>query len=186
MSVLNLRRGQVDPRLPIAVFLFCFAVFFCGCKKTKVPVGGASSMRDIAPNAPVGVAEAAAIERLEENFARVHFEFDSFQLTGAGAALLDENASILARHPSLVVEIQGHADPRGSTEYNLALGARRAHVARSRLMTRGIGRDRLPTVTYGEERPLLAGDHEQAWAQNRRVEFRVVRGRAVGVVGTVD
>lgn len=189
MLAQNLHRHLADPRPALALFLVCFAVFFCGCKK-PTPLdpharGSASESASVSrvPSVP---PVAGPVEQLQENFSRVHFAFDSARLTDSGAALLDENATILARHPELVVEIQGHADPRGATGYNLALGAQRAQSARARLMTRGIGSDRLPTVTYGEERPLSTDTEEQALARNRRVEFRVVRGQTSAVKGTVD
>ena len=132
------------------------------------------------------VDEEDAVEQLEANFSRVHFAFDSSQLTDEGGSLLDENARILSAHPGLVVEIQGHADAMGTTGYNLALGTMRAQAARSRLMVRGVSAQRLPTVTYGEERPRVAGDDPTSLAENRRVEFRVVAGARDGVAGTVD
>lgn len=193
MTAQILNRQAADPRPAVALFLFCFAVFFCGCKKpsplephARQPSSAAASAATSGSGLPTVPQTAAAVDQLEENFSRVHFDFDSARLTESGAALLDENAVILARHPELVVEIQGHADPRGATGYNLALGAQRAQSARARLMIRGIGSDRLPTVTFGEERPLTTGAEEQALARNRRVEFRVVRGITTGVKGTVD
>jgi len=190
MSAIAALATTRDPRPAVAVFLLLFAVFFCGCKKRTPPDPHGKSTVDSAGTSSDGTAlptdEDAAVEQLEENFSRVHFDFDSSRLSDEGAALLDENARILARHPGLVVEIQGHADPRGATGYNLALGSLRADTAKSRLMTRGIASDRLPTVTFGEERPRAAGDDEAAFAQNRRVEFRVVRGGADGVAGTTD
>ena len=176
-----------DPRTATAVFLILFAVFFCGCRKDAASASFTPASVEPSPPGSIGrAAEAAAVSRLAQNFARVHFEFDSAQLTNVGAALLDENAQILARYPGLVVEIQGHTDPRGSTSYNLALGSQRALSARHRLMVRGIASDRLMTVTYGEERPLSKGDDAPSLARNRRVEFRVVQGQSPQVVGTVQ
>lgn len=182
-----------DPRAAVATFLVLFAVFFCGCRRHHTPPDPLGKTDDAAASSATGAAgvdptldEADAVERLEDNFARVHFDFDSARLTAAGEALLDENARILVRHPGLVVEVQGHADPRGTTGYNLALGTLRAQAVRGRLMTRGVASDRLPTVTFGEERPRVRGEDEQANAQNRRVEFRVVRGGSDGVAGSVE
>lgn len=191
MSTLAALASTRDPRPAVAAFLLLFAVFFCGCKKTPPDPAGkgatdAVSTADGAGSGATPVDEVEAMERLEENFARVHFDFDSARLSTEGGAMLDENAQILARHPGLVVEIQGHSDPRGTTGYNLALGTLRASTAKARLMARGIPSDRLPTVTFGEERPRVSGEHESAHAQNRRVEFRVVRGGADGVAGTID
>ena len=124
MAAQILNRHAVDPRPAVALFLFCFAVFFCGCKKPSPLEPHArqpSSSSASASGLPTVSQTAAAVEQLEENFSRVHFDFDSARLTESGATLLDENAVILARHPELVVEIQGHADPRGATGYNLSL-----------------------------------------------------------------
>ncbi len=187
MSHLAALSSARDPRLPVVTFLVLFAVFFCGCnRKTPPKPAVVTSTASVGVGSSVPASEEEAVQRLEANFARVHFEFDSTRLTRDGAALLDENARILAGHPGLVVEIQGHTDPRGSTSYNLALGTLRAETARSRMVARGIGSDRLPTVTYGEERLLRPGDSEQDHAQNRRVEIGVVRGGADGIAGTVD
>ena len=174
---------------PLAVFLIVCAGFFCGCKG-KVPaeaLGSSVPLGRQAVEASVSELDTEdAVHRLEENFARVYFDFDATRLSVEGGRLLDENAVILARHPGLVVELQGHADPRGATSYNLALGARRTQSVRHRLMARGISAERLPTVTFGEERPRAEGSHEAAHAENRRVEFRVVHGGADGVIGTID
>ena len=183
MLAQNLHRHLADPRPALALFLSvrCSS----GCKKsTPLEPHALGSASEPASGLPAVPQVAGPVEQLEENFSRVLFAFDSARLTDSGAALLDENAAILARHPELVVEIQGHADPRGATGYNLALGAQRAQAALVR--DPWIGSDRLPTVTYGEERPLSTAAGEQALARNRRVEFRVVRGQTAGVNGTVD
>lgn len=198
MSPIELPRPVATPRpgvrAPVAAFLILFALFFCACKgKTPPKPGGVgigagpqgTSAGD-SDQASRATAEAAAVDRLTENFARVHFDFDSARLTVEGAALLDENARILARYPALVVEIQGHADARGATGYNLALGSTRADAVRTRLMVRGIAAERLPTVTFGEEQPRAVGDQDAAHAINRRVEFRVVRGGTPGVTGSTS
>jgi len=178
------------PRLRFALAVL-LALPALGCphrgvvrKKLDASDGSVDVVKAAGMNVPVDVDDA--VEQLEANFSRVHFSFDSVRLTDEGARLLDDNARILVAHPGLVVEIQGHADARGATGYNLALGTLRAQAARSRLIVRGVLSDRLPTVTYGEERPRLTGDDAEAWAENRRVEFRVVAGGRDGVVGTVD
>lgn len=173
----------------LVAFFLVFAVFSGGCKRT-VPAEALGSPVPLGRQAVEAsfseLDTKVAVHRLEENFARVYFDFDATRLSVEGGRLLDENAMILARHPSLVVELQGHADPRGATSYNLALGTRRTQSVRHRLMARGISADRLPTVTFGEERPRADGTHEAAHAENRRVEFRVVHGGADGVIGTID
>jgi peptidoglycan-associated lipoprotein len=119
---------------------------------------------------------AQAVRELAANFARVHFEYDSARLTPDAKAALTANAGILADHPELRVEVQGHADERGTIDYNLALGQRRANTVVGHLLNQGVAPSRLPVITYGEERPLTRGSYETAWAQNRRAEFRIVSG----------
>jgi peptidoglycan-associated lipoprotein len=120
----------------------------------------------------------ATMDELMANFARVHFETDSSQLTADAKVALQANAQILQTYPELKVEIQGHADERGTTDYNLALGQRRANSVVSFMTSQGVATSRLPVVTYGEERPLDDRSGEVAWAQNRRAEFRVLAGAA--------
>jgi peptidoglycan-associated lipoprotein len=116
----------------------------------------------------------STMDELMANFARVHFETDSSTLDEDGKAALQTNAQILQQYPELKVEIQGHADERGTTDYNLALGQRRANAVVSFMTSQGVAASRLPVVTYGEERPLDQRSGEVAWAQNRRAEFRVL------------
>lgn len=120
--------------------------------------------------------EAAAAQRLLANFQRIYFDFDSTVLDDESRKALSENVGLMAAHPKLVVEVQGHADDRGTSEYNLALGERRARAVETYMTTAGVPRGRIQVISYGEERPLEVGDDERAWSKNRRAEFRVVRG----------
>jgi peptidoglycan-associated lipoprotein len=117
---------------------------------------------------------AAALRATLEQ--RIHFEFNSAELTSTAKETLGAKASALTTDPSIRLRIEGHADERGSDEYNLALGSRRAAAAMKYLVSRGVPATRLETVSYGEERPLDARDGESAWAQNRRDEFQVTGG----------
>jgi len=99
---------------------------------------------------------------------RVYFDFDSYSLDGEDRATLDAQAQWLARNPNVRVTIEGHADERGTREYNLALGDRRANAARDYLQSRGITPDRMTTISWGKERPQNPASNEEAWAQNRR------------------
>ncbi len=105
---------------------------------------------------------------LNEN---VHFEFDRSDLTPEAVAVLKKKASWLSYNPKTMVMIEGHCDERGTNEYNLALGERRAQSARDFLVNMGVAASRLSIITYGEERPLALGHDEEAWAQNRRAQF---------------
>jgi peptidoglycan-associated lipoprotein len=99
------------------------------------------------------------------------FDYDSFELTVAGRAALDEDAATLKRNTSWAITIEGHCDERGTAEYNLALGERRAVAARTYLVSLGVPADRLRTVSYGKEFPFDASHDESAFAKNRRAHF---------------
>ena len=101
----------------------------------------------------------------------VHFEFDRSRITDEAAAVLQRKAAVLQDHPNLRVTIEGHCDERGSLEYNMALGQRRAESARRYLTGLGVSGDVFSTVSFGEERPIAQGANENAWQQNRRAEF---------------
>jgi peptidoglycan-associated lipoprotein len=101
----------------------------------------------------------------------IHFEFDSAELTDTARAVLREKAEWLKANADLQVIIEGHCDERGTTEYNLALGERRANAAKQYLQDLGVGAFRMTTVSYGEERPLDPGQNETAYSKNRRAQF---------------
>ena len=98
----------------------------------------------------------------------VLFAFDSSQLSSDAMATLDRQAAFLNAKPSYRVKIEGHADERGTREYNLALGERRASATRDYLVARGVDGSRIRIVSYGKERPAVVGSNEDAWAKNRR------------------
>lgn len=104
----------------------------------------------------------------------VHFDYDSAQLSDSTQSSLRANAEFLSKHPGAVA-IEGHCDERGSDEYNLALGESRAKAVRDYLARLGIQSKRLEVVSYGSEQPLNMAHDEQAWAQNRRAQFRQVQ-----------
>jgi peptidoglycan-associated lipoprotein len=99
---------------------------------------------------------------------RVFFETDSTELTGTARSTLDKQASWLSRYPRYAITVEGHADERGTREYNFALGARRSQVTRDYLAARGVGSGRMRTISYGKERPVAVCDDISCWSQNRR------------------
>ena len=113
-------------------------------------------------------AKAKAESELAEVGNTVYFDFDSSALSSASEAILSRQAAFLKANPSLTVVIEGHADERGTREYNLALGDRRASAARDYLLAQGINAARVRTVSYGKERPAVVGSNKTAWAKNRR------------------
>ena len=108
--------------------------------------------------------------------AAVHFDFDQADLRPQDKAILDAKIPILQANASVMVRIAGHTDERGSDEYKLALGQRRAAAVKTYLVQHGLPEARFETVSYGEERPVAQGTDEGAWAQNRRAEFEITAG----------
>ena len=98
----------------------------------------------------------------------IHFGLDEFEIDSQDRAILDSQAQWLASNPSVNVTVEGHADERGTREYNLALGDKRANSAKNYLATRGVNPARISTISYGKERPIALGSDEGSWAQNRR------------------
>jgi peptidoglycan-associated lipoprotein len=103
----------------------------------------------------------------------IHFAFDQHTLTTESREILSQNAVLLQTNPKLNIDIEGHCDERGSDEYNLALGARRAQAARDYMVSLGVAPERVATISYGEEMPLDPSTGEEAWAKNRRAAFKL-------------
>jgi len=116
---------------------------------------------------------SASLDDLNRNspLKPVFFSLDSSEIDPAAKAVLDANAPLLKRYPSWIVTIEGHCDERGTAEYNLALGERRAIAARAYLVSLGISADRLRIVSYGKEFPFDPGHEDNAWTKNRRAHF---------------
>jgi peptidoglycan-associated lipoprotein len=172
-------------------------VVAAGCHKNKPPVTRptpppppttAPATRPPAPPEPVAeptivppepVAEdkiaSASLDDLNRNspLKPVFFALDSEELGADGQKVLAEDAAVLKKYPTWTVTIEGHCDERGTAEYNLALGERRAVAARAYLVSLGIPAERLRTVSYGKEFPFDPGHDETAWAKNRRAHFVV-------------
>ncbi len=122
---------------------------------------------------PADAISSASLDDLNRSspLKPVFFELDSAELSGAGQKALDENAALLKRYASWTVTVEGHCDERGTAEYNLALGERRAGAARAYLVSLGISGDRLKIVSYGKEFPFDPGHDESAFSKNRRAHF---------------
>ena len=131
-------------------------------------------------------ARAAEVARAREMLTEViYFEYDSDQLTGEAEGRLRTKATILRANPTVEIRIAGHADERGSTEYNLALGQRRAEGVKNFLTGYGLEGSRIATVSYGEEQPAVQGTDESAWSRNRRAEFEMTAGQISAVPSEV-
>ncbi len=131
----------------------------------------ASSGQDLGSPEEFTTADGVLMNRERFINADIFFEFDSSTLSAEAESILRDKAEWMRRNPSLTIVIEGHCDNRGTTEYNLALGERRAESVKGFLIDLGIADTRIRTISYGEERPLARGDNEAAWAKNRRAHF---------------
>jgi peptidoglycan-associated lipoprotein len=165
-----------------------FAVACGGKPKPEEPVPQAEPTPAPAPiPAPVSTSDDSAARMAREAAERaktlsadlaamINFDYDQATIRQNDESTLDRKAAVLAANPNVKLTVSGHADERGSDEYNLALGNRRAAAAKRFLQNKGIDASRIDVVSYGEERPLNAGHDETAYAQNRRDEFQVTAG----------
>lgn len=126
---------------------------------------------EMKPEAPAMTDLDAELRAFEDE--NIYFDFDRYNLKPEAVRVLDAKAAFLKAHPELRIQIEGHCDERGTSEYNLALGERRARSAQQYLVRVGIEQSRISAVSYGEERPFDPGHNEEAWAKNRRDHFVV-------------
>ncbi|MEG8037999.1 peptidoglycan-associated lipoprotein Pal [Sphingomonas sp. LR60] len=154
----------------------------CSKKRPEVlpPAPGAAPTQGtptgpVDPNGGVTPGSAADFKRSTQGDT-VLFGLDQYDIDGTARGILDSQAEWLQRYPNVTITIEGHADERGTREYNLALGDRRANAAKNYLAARGIAPSRITTISYGKERPVALGSDEQSWAQNRRAVTVVVGG----------
>jgi peptidoglycan-associated lipoprotein len=148
--------------IALALTLALAAGFGCAKKTTSEPV------YDEGMNA----AMSAAIQQITD--ARVYFDFDKFDIRAEYKDMLKGKAELMKQYPSIRVRIEGNCDERGTQEYNLALGERRARAAYEYLVMLGVNPGQLEMISYGKENPAVMGSNEAAWSQNRRDDFRVI------------
>ena len=178
----------MSPSLPRTVLVLPLLLLVAckSCRKEPVSV----PTHDLPPPAPIEDAPKqeipSAIVEMTRNFDRVLFEYDAATLTADGKQSLSANAAIMQQYPDIKLEIQGHADERGSTDYNLALGQKRSDAVVQYLLAVGVSSSRVKSVSYGEERPLDGRSAETAWTQNRRAEFAITWSGSAPVRGTVN
>lgn len=169
--------------------ILCMVLFVGACAKKAVePAKEVTPPAPTAPAAPeqpqvIPPAEAAPevttmpldkqMQAFEAN--DIYFDYDAFDLTADARKVLADKAAFLNANPNVKIRIEGNCDERGTTEYNLALGDRRAKAAMDYLVFLGIKADRISTVSYGEDKPLDPGQTEEAWAKNRRDHFVIVK-----------
>ena len=123
------------------------------------------------PAEPVPAPDYAAMQPAEYGVEDVFFALDQYDLDDIAMASLARDARLLKEHPEVIILLEGHCDERGTIEYNLALGEKRAKAVRDYLVTMGVAASRLRVTSYGESRPFALGSSETAWAKNRRAHF---------------
>jgi len=131
---------------------------------TTTSVAQSQGGQAVPPSGPVPGSEEDLVANVGD---RVFFAFNKSDLTDEAQATLDRQAAWLAKYPQVSLQVAGNCDDRGTEEYNLALGNRRATAAKDYLVAKGVAAARLTTISYGKDKPTAQGDNEQAWAQNR-------------------
>jgi len=179
----------------LMVLICSFLVFVTACAKKQVQVSQPGK-ETMAPKSEVKPMEPAKVEMKDTDEAKrreaeraqmltsemrafesesIYFDFDKADLKPEAQATLKKKADWLRRNPGYSLRIEGNCDERGTNEYNLALGERRAATAKKFLAALGIPEDRMSIISYGEERPADPGHNEEAWAKNRRDDFRLTK-----------
>lgn len=173
----------------------CLTVFTTACAKKAIKTEEPAKAAAVSPAQPEKAVDQEALKRAEaERLAklreqeremklkreiqefeseRIYFDFDKSDLKAEAQANLKNKAEWLRTNAKFSILIEGHCDERGTNEYNLALGERRASSAKNFLISMGVSKDRISTISYGEERPADPSHNEKAWAKNRRDEFKV-------------
>jgi peptidoglycan-associated lipoprotein len=152
-----------------------FAIVLAGCE-TKPPPAQPAQVPE-APAATQSTIVPGSAEDLRVNVGdTVHFDFDKYAVLDADKATLQRQATWLAKYPAVKVTIEGNCDERGTREYNLALGARRANAVKEYLVSLGVAASRVDTISYGKERPICSESTESCWAQNRRGVTTIASG----------
>ncbi|MCC6242874.1 MAG: OmpA family protein [Gemmatimonadaceae bacterium] len=175
----------------LVALLAVSAIALGACKKkappvvAPQPVGGGTTTEPVRNTPTTSTTDAdAETRRMRERvaaaraslLATIYFEYDADDLRDDARATLDEKLKVLNANPQLRLRISGHCDDRGSDEYNIALGRRRAETAKRYLTDRGIDASRIETTTFGRERPEVPGSGEEAWSRNRRDAFEIIAG----------
>lgn len=174
------------------IFIVCvmlsLVIFFSGCaqKAPKVAPKPATAVEKVEEQAPKmekpvlseeEIFQQKTIEGLnkEGNLKKINFDFDKYVVREDMKPVLQNNSGWILKHPTVELLIEGHCDERGTVEYNIALGEKRAESAKNYLTSLGVSQDKMRIVSYGKSKPLVAGVDEATWFQNRRAEFVVTK-----------
>jgi peptidoglycan-associated lipoprotein len=171
---------RVMRKLMVVLVVLAFAcgtmLMMTSCAKKQVGTGEAAPAA--APSAPAAAAPSTAgVDKAQDVRAfeaeGIYFDFDKSEIKPEAKAILEKKAAWLRANPSYKVKIEGNCDERGTNEYNLALGDRRAKAAQKYLNALGISMDRMSTISYGEEKPACTEKNEKCWSKNRRDDFKL-------------
>ncbi len=159
-----------------------FTIASCAKKEVVKPEEQPQAKQEVSQpeQAPAATAQAQqpaekSIEEIQKELEMVHFDFNKYNIRPDAKTVLEQNAKVLNDNPNVKVQIAGYCDERGSVEYNLALGEKRAQSAKEYLETLGIAPGRLSTISYGKSDPIDPAHNEKAWAMNRRDEFHIAK-----------
>jgi peptidoglycan-associated lipoprotein len=172
--------------LKLALVVLFLVSGIVGCASTPPPSEeGTVSQADMSQQADVKPAADAGQDTMKSEtvpshmdlagMENIYFDFDQFTLSAEARKTLADNAKYLKANSGTQVVVEGHCDERGSDEYNLALGESRALAAKNYLVSLGVSAKQLSVISYGEEKPAAMGSNEEAWAKNRRAEFKAVK-----------
>jgi peptidoglycan-associated lipoprotein len=164
-------QGDKNMRFKSLVVVFAALFLVAACESTTSEKGDASGKGAMAvkkSGKDFSIKPGSSQDLIVNVGDRVFFGFDKSSLTADSRATLEKQAAWMKKYPSVGVSLEGHADERGTREYNLALGDRRANSAKDYLVALGISPNRVKTISYGKERPVALGHEESSWSQNRR------------------
>ncbi len=164
-----MRSAEVLKRFLVVIVGAALALSSCTKDEEKVGDVVNDQLADSPGSEDVGSLKASSLSSLSP----IYFAFDDYSLSSSAQDTLKGVADAMAAAGAGTLQIEGHSDERGSIEYNLALGQRRAESVKSYLVQLGVASDRIQTISYGEEKPAVEGHDESAWSKNRRAEFVV-------------
>lgn len=178
-----MKKSRISVITMMVVLMVCF-LWMTGCAQKAVQTGDTSApaaAAKVEPAKPAAQPDAVAKETkaavaaapAELTFADIYFDFDKSVLRAKDRELLKAHAAVMAKNKNYTILVEGNCDERGTTEYNLALGERRANEAAKYLISLGVEKERVKTISYGKERPVDPGHNEEAWSKNRRDHFVV-------------
>lgn len=162
-------------KLRLFVMVCVLGLALAGCKGKSVKEEGEDTEMSESAAMDEDSEAVAGVEDSDSNNAMglqtINFPYDSYEITETARSILSENTRILTENPNLMIQVEGHCDERGSIQYNIALGEKRAMATKKYLLNLGLTEDRITIISYGKEKPVAMGSDEESWAANRRANF---------------